>query len=225
MTQLATFINNFGYHIKMMGDEIHPKELQKLLESVEGTSEEDLISRITLRSMKRAEYTPECKGHFGLSAKYYCHFTSPIRRYPDLQIHRIIKENIHGKLNEKYIRHYNTILPDITKNCSINERRADDAERDTEKLKKVEYMRSYIGEEFEGVISSVTGWGMYVELPNTIEGMVHVSNMEDDHYIYDEPTYSLVGEHTKKTYKLGQSVKVRVVHTDKMTKTIDFVLA
>ncbi len=209
----------------MMGDEIHPKELQKLLESVEGTSEEALISRITLRSMKRAEYTPECKGHFGLSAKYYCHFTSPIRRYPDLQIHRIIKENIHGKLNEKYIRHYNTILPDITKNCSINERRADDAERDTEKLKKVEYMRSYIGEEFEGVISSVTGWGMYVELPNTIEGMVHVSNMEDDHYIYDEPTYSLVGEHTKKTYKLGQSVKVRVVHTDKMTKTIDFVLA
>ena len=208
-----------------MGDEIHPKELQKLLESVEGTSEEALISRITLRSMKRAEYTPECKGHFGLSAKYYCHFTSPIRRYPDLQIHRIIKENIHGKLNEKYIRHYNTILPDITKNCSINERRADDAERDTEKLKKVEYMRSYIGEEFEGVISSVTGWGMYVELPNTIEGMVHVSNMEDDHYIYDEPTYSLVGEHTKKTYKLGQSVKVRVVHTDKMTKTIDFVLA
>ena len=225
MTQLATFINNFGYHIKMMGDEIHPKELQKLLESVEGTSEEALISRITLRSMKRAEYTPECKGHFGLSAKYYCHFTSPIRRYPDLQIHRIIKENIHGKLNEKYIRHYNTILPDITKNCSINERRADDAERDTEKLKKVEYMRSYIGEEFEGVISSVTGWGMYVELPNTIEGMVHVSNMEDDHYIYDEPTYSLVGEHTKKTYKLGQSVKVRVVHIDKMTKTIDFVLA
>lgn len=225
MTQLATFINNFGYHIKMMGDEIHPKELQKLLESVEGTSEEALISRITLRSMKRAEYTPECKGHFGLSAKYYCHFTSPIRRYPDLQIHRIIKENIHGKLNEKYIRHYNTILPDITKNCSINERCADDAERDTEKLKKVEYMRSYIGEEFEGVISSVTGWGMYVELPNTIEGMVHVSNMEDDHYIYDEPTYSLVGEHTKKTYKLGQSVKVRVVHTDKMTKTIDFVLA
>ena len=146
MTQLATFINNFGYHIKMMGDEIHPKELQKLLESVEGTSEEALISRITLRSMKRAEYTPECKGHFGLSAKYYCHFTSPIRRYPDLQIHRIIKENIHGKLNEKYIRHYNTILPDITKNCSINERRADDAERDTEKLKKVEYMRSYIGD-------------------------------------------------------------------------------
>ena len=200
-------------------------KIRPLLESVEGTSEEALISRITLRSMKRAEYTPECKGHFGLSAKYYCHFTSPIRRYPDLQIHRIIKENIHGKLNEKYIRHYNTILPDITKNCSINERRADDAERDTEKLKKVEYMRSYIGEEFEGVISSVTGWGMYVELPNTIEGMVHVSNMEDDHYIYDEPTYSLVGEHTKKTYKLGQSVKVRVVHTDKMTKTIDFVLA
>ena len=209
----------------MLVDEIHPKDLEKLLESVEGTSEEALISRITLRSMKRAEYTPECKGHFGLSAKYYCHFTSPIRRYPDLQIHRIIKENIHGKLNEKYIRHYNTILPDITKNCSINERRADDAERDTEKLKKVEYMRSYIGEEFEGVISSVTGWGMYVEMPNTIEGMVHVSNMEDDHYIYDEPTYSLVGEHTKKTYKLGQSVKVRVVHTDKMTKTIDFVLA
>lgn len=224
IVQLATFINNFGYHIKLNGDEIHPKELQKLLASVEGTPYEALISRITLRSMKRAEYSPECKGHFGLSARYYCHFTSPIRRYPDLQIHRIIKENLHGKLNEKHINHYNKILSEVTKNCSINERRADDAERDTEKLKKVEYMRSYIGEEFDGVISSVTGWGMYVELPNTVEGMVHVSNMDDDHYIYDEETYSLIGERTRRVFKLGQPVRIRVVHTDKVTKTIDFII-
>ena len=225
VSQLTTFINNFGYSVKMSKEQIHPKELQKLLKNIEGTPEEALISRITLRSMKRAEYTPECKGHFGLAAKYYCHFTSPIRRYPDLQIHRIIKEALNNKLTDKHISHFNHILPEVTKNCSITERRADDAERDTEKLKKAEYMMGYIGEEYEGVISGVTNFGIYVELPNTVEGLIHVSNMMDDHYIYDENTYSMTGERTKKTYKLGQKVKIRVEAADKVARTIDFSLA
>ena len=225
MEKVSQFINNFGYSVKMSKEQIHPKELQKLLKNIEGTPEEALISRITLRSMKRAEYTPECKGHFGLAAKYYCHFTSPIRRYPDLQIHRIIKEALNNKLTDKHISHFNHILPEVTKNCSITERRADDAERDTEKLKKAEYMMGYIGEEYEGVISGVTNFGIYVELPNTVEGLIHVSNMMDDHYIYDENTYSMTGERTKKTYKLGQKVKIRVEAADKVARTIDFSLA
>jgi ribonuclease R len=222
MQQLTAFITNFGYYVKMSGEQVHPKELQKLLKRIEGTPEESLISRITLRSMKRAEYSPECKGHFGLAAKYYCHFTSPIRRYPDLQIHRIIKECIHGQMTDRHKEHFQSILPEITKNCSVNERRADDAEHDTEKLKKAEYMRGLIGEEFVGVISGVTNFGIYVELPNTVEGLVHVSNMMDDHYIYEESTYSMTGEHTGKTYKLGQPVKIRVESADKVAKTIDF---
>lgn len=225
MSQLTAFIMNFGYSLKLSGEQVHPKELQKLLARIEGTPEEALISRITLRSMKRAEYAPVCNGHFGLASKYYCHFTSPIRRYPDLQIHRIIKECIHNKMTDKHEEHYNHILTKVTKHCSMTERRADDAERDTEKLKKAEYMRSQIGEEFVGVISGVTNFGIYVELPNTIEGLVHVSTLSDDHYIYDEDTYSMVGENTKKTYKLGQIVKIRVEAADKVTRTIDFSIA
>lgn len=222
MSQLTTFIRNFGYSVKVAGDEVHPKELQKLLKRIEGTPEEAMISRVTLRSMKRAEYTPECKGHFGLAAKYYCHFTSPIRRYPDLQIHRIIKECIQNKMSEKHKEHFQTILLEVTGHCSMTERRADDAERDTDKLKKAEYMRSQIGEEFIGVISGITNFGIYVELPNTIEGLIHVSNMPDDHYIYDEESYAMIGERTQKTYKLGQPVKIRVEASDKIARTIDF---
>lgn len=219
---LAIFINNFGYSIKLGNDEIHPKEIQKLLIKIEDTPEEALISRLTLRSMKQAKYTVANTGHFGLSTKYYCHFTSPIRRYPDLQIHRIIKENLHGKLNEKRRSHYEKILNEVANHSSKTERRADDAEREVEKMKKVEYMTEYIGEIFEGVISGITTWGIYVELPNTIEGMVRVSDMDDDYYIYDEERYQMVGEHTKKTYKLGQKVKVKVISADKFLRTIDF---
>lgn len=222
MKQLSLFITNSGYHVKMSKDEVHPKELQKLLKSIEGTPEEAMISRVTLRSMKRAEYTPECLGHFGLAAKYYCHFTSPIRRYPDLQIHRIIKECLRDDMTEKHIEHYKSILREVTKHCSMTERRADDAERDSEKMKKAEYMRGFIGEEYTGVISSVTSFGVYVELENTVEGLVHVSNMTDDHYEYDEASYSLKGQQTMKTYKLGQIVKIRVENADKVTGTIDF---
>ena len=225
MLKLGLFINNFGYAIKTTQEEIHPKELQKLLERIDGTDEETLISRLTLRSMKQAKYTTNCSGHFGLATKYYCHFTSPIRRYPDLQIHRIIKENLRGGLNEKRIRHYESILPGVADQSSTTERRADEAERDMDKLKKVEYMEQHIGEEFTGVISGITNWGMYVELPNTIEGMVRITEIRDDYYYYDEEKYELVGETTKRTFKLGQEVKIQVAATDKMLRQIDFSLA
>ncbi len=221
---LATFINNFGYSIRINGDEVHPKELQKLLEKIEGSDAEMLISRLTLRSMKRAQYTTECSGHFGLAAKYYTHFTSPIRRYPDLQIHRIIKENLNGGLSDKRLEHYNDVLPEVSRQASVTERRADDAERDVDKLKKAEYMSHRIGEDFDGVISSVTAWGLYVELPNTVEGMVHVTALEGDYYKYDSEHYELIGERTHKVYRLGQKVRVRCVAADKLLKTVDFKL-
>ena len=223
--KLAIFIRNFGYGIKIKDEEIHPKELQKLLSNIEGTPEEDLISRLTLRSMKRAKYATVGTGHFGLACQYYCHFTSPIRRYPDLQIHRIIKEQLRGKLKDKRIEHYEQILPEVAKHSSEMERRADEAERETEKLKKVEYMESRIGETYEGVISGITNWGIYVELPNTIEGLVHVSKLVGDYYRYDETTYEMVGEATHKKYKLGDKIKVTVNGTDKDNRTIDFIIA
>lgn len=224
MIKLGMFISNFGYGIKTTQEEIHPKELQKLLVKIKGTPEEALISRLTLRSMKQAKYTTACSGHFGLATKYYCHFTSPIRRYPDLQIHRIIKENIRGGINEKRIKHYDSILPGVAQMCSSNERRADEAERDADKLKMTEYMSEHIGEIYEGVISGITNWGMYVELPNTIEGMVRITSISDDYYYYDEEKYELVGEATKKKFKLGEKVKIEVVKTDKLLRQIDFEL-
>ena len=219
--QLSTFINNFGYHIHVR-NEVRPKEIQKLLERVDGTPEEALISRLALRSMKQARYTTENTGHFGLAAKYYTHFTSPIRRYPDLQIHRIIKENLRGRLNEDRIAHYEEILPKVAAQCSDRERRAEEAEREVVRMKKAEYMYSHIGEEYDGVISGVTKWGVYVELPNTVEGLVHVADMRDDHYEFSEQTYELTGQHTGKSYKLGQSVRVCVTDADKLQRTVNF---
>ena len=222
---LGIFINNFGYHIRMQQGEIHPKELQKLLDKLEGTSEEALLSRLVLRSMKQARYTTDCSGHFGLAARYYTHFTSPIRRYPDLQIHRIIKENLRGGLAEGRRTHYEAILPQAAIQSSALERRAEEAERETEKLKKCQYMSRFVGEEFAGVISGITNWGFYVELPNTVEGLVRMSDLADDYYIFDEKNYELVGERTRKTYKLGQSVRVTVSGTDPVLRSVDFVLA
>ena len=219
--QLSTFINNFGYHIHVR-NEVRPKEIQKLLERVDGTPEEALISRLALRSMKQARYTTENTGHFGLAAKYYTHFTSPIRRYPDLQIHRIIKENLRGRLNEDRIAHYEEILPKVAAQCSDRERRAEEAEREVVRMKKAEYMYSHIGEEYDGVISGVTKWGVYVELPNTVEGLVHVADMRDDHYEFSEQTYELTGQHTGKSYKLGQPVRVCVTDADKLQRTVNF---
>lgn len=220
--KLATLIGNFGYNLHVANEEVHPKELQKLLGKIEGTDEEALISRLTLRSMKQAKYTTDNTGHFGLATSYYCHFTSPIRRYPDLQIHRIIKETLRGRMNQKRREHYEKILPEVAKHSSEMERRADEAERETDKLKKVQYMEKHLGEVFEGVISSVTGWGLYVELPNTIEGLVHVTSLDDDYYYYQEDTYELIGEVTNKHYKLGQRVMVEAVSVDTLVRTIDF---
>ena len=224
MRKLAAFINNFGYSIHLKDDEVHPKELQKLLAKLEETPEEDLISRLTLRSMKQAKYTTECTGHFGLAAKYYCHFTSPIRRYPDLQIHRIIKDVLRGRMNGTREEHYRSILPEVARQSSERERKADEAERETIKLKKVEYMSHHLWEEFDGVISGVTAWGIYVELPNTVEGLVRTASLQGDYFEYNESACAMVGVHTGKSYAIGQKVKVQVTGADKMTRTIDFEL-
>ena len=225
MKKLITFIQNFGYTMHVpKGQEIRPKEVQKLLDKIEGSQEEAMISRLTLRSMKQAKYSPDNDGHFGLATKYYTHFTSPIRRYPDLQIHRIIKDNLRGRMTESRRAHYAKILTEVTMQASSLERRADEAERETVKLKKVQYMKKFYGEEFEGVISGITKWGLYVELPNTVEGLVHVANMMDDHYDYDETHFQMVGTHTGKRYELGQKVKVRVTGCDTIARTIDFEL-
>ena len=222
--KLATFIHNFGYTIHIGSEEIHPKELQKLLQKIDGSAEEALISRLTLRSMKRAKYSADCTGHFGLAASYYCHFTSPIRRYPDLQIHRIIKDCLRGRMNERRMAHYESILPEVAEHASEAERRAEELERETDKLKKAEYMSAHIGETFEGVISGVTAWGLYVELPNTVEGLVHVTSLTDDYYEYVEQTYELAGRVTNRRYKLGQRVFVVAAGTDLVQHTIDFEL-
>lgn len=223
---LNAFVGSFGYALKIKrDDEIHPKELQKLMKNIAGKPEEALISRLALRSMKQARYTVDCEGHFGLAMKYYCHFTSPIRRYPDLQIHRIIKENLRGALGEKRIAHYNRILPEVAAEASSLERRADEAEREVEKMKKAEYMEQFVGESFDGIISGLTSWGMYVELPNTVEGMVRVADMPGDYYYYDEEVQQMVGEHTGKRYKLGEPIRITVAGVDRLAHTIDFVLA
>lgn len=222
MTKLGIFIRNFGYYFKAGNGEVHPKELQKLLDKISGTKEEALLSRLTLRSMQRAAYTTECSGHFGLAAQYYCHFTSPIRRYPDLQIHRIIKDSLRGRLNERKISHYNKILPEMALQSSKMERRADEAERETVKLKKAEYMKDHLGEIYEGVISGVTNYGIYVELDNTVEGMVHVNSMRNDYYYFDEIHYEFVGQDSGLKYKLGERVLVQVKRVDMASKTIDF---
>ena len=220
--QLGTFIRNYGYSLKMSREEIHPKEIQKLIAKVAGTPEETMIGRLALRSMKQAKYTTECSGHFGLACKYYCHFTSPIRRYPDLQIHRIIRESLRGRLQEDRIAHYHEILPGVASECSRLERRADEAERETDKLKKAEYMSERLGKIYEGVISGVTGWGIYVELPNTIEGLVHVSKLPGDYFYYNESTYEMIGERSGQVYKLGQTIRVQVSGVDMAARTIDF---
>lgn len=220
--KLGVFIKNFGLNIKEGKDGIHPKEIQKLLDSLEGKEEAPLISRLTLRSLKQARYSTDCEGHFGLAAKYYCHFTSPIRRYPDLQIHRIIKDNLNGRLTEERKEHYIEILDEVALNSSKTERIAEEAEREVEKMKKVEYMERRIGEVYDGVISGVTNWGIYVELPNTVEGIIRLENIQDDFYRLDEERYQLVGERFHKVYRLGQHITIMVLSVDKLLKTVDF---
>ena len=220
---LLTLLRNQGVSVQKAGEEITPKEIQEILESIHGLPNETMISRLTLRTMKQAKYTTQCSGHFGLAAKYYCHFTSPIRRYPDLQIHRIIRDNIRGRLQrEGKTEHYREILETVAEQSSVCERRAQEAERESDRLKKAEYMSYHLGEEYEGIISGVTAYGFYVELPNTVEGLVHVTSLRDDYYSYNEETYELSGELSKKVYHLGQKVRVRVADADALRRTVDF---
>lgn len=223
LEKMEQFLRGFGYYLRKKDGEIHPRELQKVLQKAEETDEERIITRMVLRSMMQARYTAENGGHFGLAAKYYCHFTSPIRRYPDLEIHRMIKKMLHGELDEKASAYYRRKMPDWAKHCSKQERVAEDAERDTDALKKVEFMEDKVGQIYEGIISGVTNWGIYVELPNTIEGMVALSQMDDDYYEFDEKKMLVFGKRTKKSYRLGDKVAVSVAKVDRMMGTIDFV--
>ncbi|NGQ95107.1 ribonuclease R [Brevibacillus sp. SYP-B805] len=217
------FVTNFGYTVRGKGNTVHPRALQQLLEEVKGTPEEVIISTVMLRSMKQARYDAESLGHFGLATDFYTHFTSPIRRYPDLIVHRLIREWLeHGEMSEERASYWAQILPEIAEHTSQRERVAVDAERETDDLKKAEYMLAHIGEEFEGVISSVTSFGIFVELPNTIEGLVHVSYLTDDYYHYHEKMYALVGERTGKQFRIGDVVQVRVSNVNLDERTIDF---
>lgn len=218
------FIHNLGYHLKGIGGEIHPKAFQDLLAEIEGTEEEAVINNLLLRSLQRARYDTENIGHFGLAARYYTHFTSPIRRYPDLMIHRIIKDMLNNRLMPERIAHLEKVLPSIAQQSSRRERVAQQVEWDTEDLKKAEYMMDKIGQVFNGIISGVTHYGFYVQLENTIEGLVHLSALDDDYYIYSEKHYCFMGEHTKKIYRLGDKIKVKVAKVDLATRTIDFVI-
>lgn len=221
LEKFREFIYNLGYIVKWNG-EVKPRNLQEILEKVKGKKEETVVSTLLLRSMMRAKYSHECVGHFGLAAKYYCHFTSPIRRYPDLQIHRIIKEFINGKIDDDRSKKLTALVDYAARQSSERENIATEAEREVDDLKKAEYMLDRIGEEFEGIVSSVTSFGMFVELPNTIEGLIHITALDDDYYIYDENHLCLMGERTKKIYRLGDFVKVRCSKVDIPNREIYF---
>ena len=214
-----------GYEIKGTKDHVHPKALQMITEAVHGKPEHAAISTMMLRSLQKARYSEESLGHFGLAAEFYTHFTSPIRRYPDLIVHRLIRRYLFDQdLSKETLDYYAATMPEIGEQTSKRERDAIDAEREVEDMKKAEYMTQFIDEEFEGVISSVTKWGMYVELPNTVEGLVHVNDLTDDYYEFDEDNLALIGRRTKTIYKIGDIVKVIVVAASKEERTIDFQL-
>lgn len=222
MEDLKKFIATFGYTIKGDMENVHPKEIQGIVEKIKGTKEEESISTIALRSMKQAKYSPQCIGHFGLAAKYYCHFTSPIRRYPDLQIHRIIKEQLNNKINNKRQEQLAHIVEYASTQSSERERAAELAERDVHDFYKACYMADKVGQEFEGVVSSVTSFGMFVELENTVEGLIRLANMRDDYYIFDQEKYTIIGERTHKTFKIGDTVKIQVENVNVDFREIDF---
>ncbi|WP_062354394.1 ribonuclease R [Bacillus kwashiorkori] len=217
------FITNFGLVVRGKTNTVHPRALQEILDEIEGKPEEMVISTVMLRSMQQAKYYPESLGHFGLSTEFYTHFTSPIRRYPDLIVHRLIRTYlVEGKLDEGTQAKWLALLPDIAEHTSKMERRAVDAERETDELKKAEFMEDKIGEEFDGIVSSVTNFGIFVELPNTIEGLVHVSYMTDDYYHYDERQFAMIGERTGNVFRIGDEITVRVLKVDKDEQSIDF---
>ena len=223
MKELAGYVSHFGYSLHVGNGEVHSMDLQKFLRKLRGKREEALLSRLTLRSMRQARYATECAGHFGLALSYYCHFTSPIRRYPDLQIHRIIKEHLHGTMNKRRETHYQAFLGEIAARSSMTERRSEEAEREVERMKKAEYMRGFLGEEYDGVISGVTSWGLYVELPNTVEGLVRLTDLRGDYYIYDAASMSLTGERSGRRYAIGDPMRVMVSAADKASRTVEFI--
>ncbi len=224
--ELNKFLFNFGLKIKTNQDNIYPKEFAKILEDVKGKEEEKVVSNLILRTLKVARYEAENKGHFGIASKYYCHFTSPIRRYPDLFIHRVIskylKENYN--VNENWINEHKTQAEERAKQSSEREKIATKVEREAEDIKKAEYMESKIGEEYEGIISSVTSFGVFVELKNTVEGLIRFEDLGDEYFIYDEDRKRLIGEKTNKTYKIGDKVKIKVKNASKLLRQIDFEL-
>ncbi len=223
LSRFFEFITTFGYVVKGTGNTIHPRALQQVLEAVKGKPEEPVISTVLLRSMKQARYDAESLGHFGLSTEFYTHFTSPIRRYPDLIVHRLIRTYlIEGKVDEKTKEKWDNLLVDIADHSSNMERRAVESERETDELKKAEYMQDKIGEEYDGVISSVTNFGLFVELENTIEGLVHVSYLSDDYYRYDDRTYAMIGERTGNIFRIGDEIRIRVINVNKDERSIDF---
>jgi ribonuclease R len=227
LTAFNRFIRPFNLQIKgrIDNDEpIHPKALQVVLDAVKGTPEERMVSLEMLHSLMKAEYNEENKGHFGLAAKYYCHFTSPIRRYPDLLIHRILKAFIDGELADEQYKHFKSIVGEAAANSSDREVDAEHTERDVDDLMKTAYMSNYVGEVFEATVANVTGFGMFVELPNTVEGLIRVENMDGDYFVYDEQASVLRGEHTGVTYKVGDSVLAVLVSADIETRKIDFIL-
>ena len=222
--ELNKFLFNFGLKIKANKDNIYPKEFSKVLEEVKGKEEEKVVSNLILRTLKVARYEAENKGHFGIASRYYCHFTSPIRRYPDLFIHRIISEYLKDNYDvpEKWIESYKTQADDRAKQSSEREKIATKVEREAEDLKKAEYMEKRIGEEYEGIVSSITSFGMFVELENTIEGLIRFEDLGDEYFIYDEDRKRLIGERTNKVYKIGDKVKIKVKGASKILRQIDF---
>ncbi|WP_096436911.1 ribonuclease R [Alteribacter populi] len=223
LNKFLEFITNFGYVVKGSANTVHPRAMQDILDAAKGEPEEAVISTVMLRSMRQAKYDPDNVGHFGLSADFYTHFTSPIRRYPDLIVHRLIRTYLFEKKTDERIQAYwEEKLPTLTDHTSELERRAEDASRETDELKKVQYMEDKVGEEYEGIISGVTGFGLFVELPNTIEGLVHVSYLTDDYYHYDEKQYAMIGERTGKVFRIGDQIDIRVINVNVEERIIDF---
>jgi ribonuclease R len=219
---ILSFVRRQGLRADRMKSSVTPKEIQRLQKTIKGAPCEQMVSRLLLRSMSKARYSAECEGHFGLAAKYYCHFTSPIRRYPDLQIHRIIHEVLRERMTEARKQHYREILSDVALKSSAAERRAEETERETVKLKKAQYMIPHIGETFEGTITQITSWGVYVELPNMAEGLVHVSKLNEDYFHFNEESGTMVGRLSGKEIRVGDAMEVVVSGVDLERRLIDF---
>ena len=222
MEEFRTFLRGFGLSVKGTAGSVHPRTLNEILKSVEGKSYENVVNTVMLRSMQKAYYGTECDGHFGLALNYYCHFTSPIRRYPDLFIHRVIKACLHGTLDADSMEHFRKKAQEAADTASATERTAIELEREVEKMKKAEYMADRIGARYDGIISGVTGFGIYVQLENTVEGMIWLDTLLDDYYIHEPEKYRLIGERTGRVYGLGQSVRIQVDSVDIENREINF---